>query len=91
MKELGRHNSGWKDKDIEFYQIYRANALDLIDLIDKNFISIVLLRYSKIMDDPFFSNNKNAKKILNDVIIKVFENKIGSFWKNTEYMRKVQM
>lgn len=77
LKELGRYNSGWKDKDIEFYHIYRSNALDLIDLMDKNFIGILLLRYSKIIDNHLFSNNKNAKMILNDVIIKVFENKIN--------------
>lgn len=76
IKETRRYDSGWKDKEIEFYFTYRSNALDLIDLIDKNFIGIVLVRYSKIIDDTFIMLNKDAKKILNDIIIKVFERRI---------------
>ncbi|WP_144732527.1 hypothetical protein [Candidatus Nitrosocosmicus arcticus] len=75
-KELKLYNSGWKDKDIEFYHVCRSNALDLIDLIENNFTRIVLFRYSKIMDESSLLENKNAKIIFNDVIIKVFENKI---------------
>ena len=67
---------GLKQKDIEFYHIYRFNALDLIDLIDRNFLHIVLIRYSKIMNDSFFFKNKKAKTILNEVILKTFENRI---------------
>ncbi|MDQ3084877.1 MAG: hypothetical protein M3Q77_08710, partial [Thermoproteota archaeon] len=79
LEKLKHHESGWKDKDIEFYFTYRSNALDLVDLMDKNLIHIALYRYSKIMDyfmeDSFFSYHK-AKMILNDIMIKVFENRI---------------
>ena len=75
---LKHHYGVWKDQEIEFYHVFRSNALDLKDLMDKSFMNIILLRYSKIIDDPLYHNNENNNKIkiiLDDIIIKVLVDK----------------
>jgi hypothetical protein len=70
------HELGWKEKEVGFYYTFRSNVLDFKNLMDNNFMNIVMLRYSKIRDDPFFYSNEKARIILNEMIIRVFENKI---------------
>lgn len=79
MKRLKFHDPLWKQEGVEFYFAYRSSVLNLVDLMDITFMQIIVFRYSMIRDylsdDPLFPSNK-AKAILNDLIIKVIENRM---------------
>lgn len=82
LKRLRYHDPLWKKEELEFYFAYRSSILNLLDLIDNKFMQIIVFRYSKIVDylrddlydDPILPSNK-ANAILNDLIIKVIENR----------------
>lgn len=72
---LERHDSMWKKNELQFYDKFRYDSLDLRDIFDRSFMNIVLLRYAKIINGQHFAHNDKLKIIFNDLVIKVIENR----------------
>jgi hypothetical protein len=88
LEKLEFHNSRWQKKEVNFYYVYWSNVRDFKNLVDVHFMNIVLLRCSKIMDDPFFAYRKEVTDILNEIIIKVMVNKYQFSLENYKKYRK---
>jgi hypothetical protein len=90
LNKLRYHDSHWPAIEIDFYYDYWSNMKDFRTLIDNHFMNIVILRCSKIMDDPFFSYRKEVTEILNEIIIKVMVNKYNFSLTNYKKYQKYE-
>ncbi len=76
-------NKGWEPNEIDFYGICQTTLTDLKIICDKNFIDILLNRYSFLISEQKLpKDNKIIKIILKDCITKIVNRKVDLFLAN---------
>ena len=73
---------GWDYDEIEFYNRIRTNIIDLKTICDRNHMGILLHRYASIKENN--NLNKEANKILDDLVLHTIEEKTKFILKNFE-------
>lgn len=75
-------NIGWKDSEIEFYNCCRTNIVDFIAYCEKNFLNVLLLRYSNILRS--FKLKKLQKFIIREIIMAAVNERISFMLEHIE-------
>lgn len=73
---------GWPDDEIIVYNSCRTNVVDLISFCERNFLNVLLLRYSLILHS--FKLNNKAKTIISNIILNAINEKVSFMLDNIQ-------
>jgi DNA-binding HxlR family transcriptional regulator len=73
---------GWQHDEIAFYNSCRTNVVDLISFCERDFLNVLLLRYSLILHS--FKLNNKAKTIISNIILNAMNEKVSFMLDNIQ-------
>lgn len=79
-------SKGWVSEEVEFYNKYRSTLIYINDIFDKNFIYIVVYRYSNLIQKENKLDNPITNVIIKNLITDTIEQKIDYSIKNRQQM-----